>query len=61
MRLFKTVNRPNVMIKIPATEAGIPAIEEAIAAGVNVNVTLIFGVKTTSKSPKPTFVGWSGA
>ncbi|MCC6803989.1 MAG: transaldolase, partial [Anaerolineae bacterium] len=43
-RLFKTVNRPNVMIKIPATEAGIPAIEEAIAAGVNVNVTLIFGV-----------------
>jgi len=32
------------MIKIPATEAGIPAIEAAIAAGVNVNVTLIFGI-----------------
>ncbi|MFN8560274.1 MAG: transaldolase family protein [Anaerolineae bacterium] len=45
LRLFAAVNRPNVMIKIPATEAGIPAIEEAIAAGVNVNVTLIFGVE----------------
>ncbi|MEP7292959.1 MAG: bifunctional transaldolase/phosoglucose isomerase, partial [Chloroflexota bacterium] len=45
LRLFKTINRPNLMIKIPSTEAGIPAIEEAIAAGVNVNVTLIFGVE----------------
>lgn len=44
-RLFAAVNRPNVMIKIPATEAGIPAIEEAIAAGININVTLIFAVK----------------
>ncbi len=44
LRLFKTVNRPNVMIKIPATEAGIPAIEESIAAGININVTLIFGI-----------------
>jgi transaldolase / glucose-6-phosphate isomerase len=44
-RLFKEVGRPNTMIKIPATEAGIPAIEEVIAAGINVNVTLIFSVK----------------
>ncbi|MBZ0297999.1 MAG: bifunctional transaldolase/phosoglucose isomerase, partial [Anaerolineae bacterium] len=44
-RLFNTVNRPNTMIKIPATKAGIPAIEESIAAGINVNVTLIFAVK----------------
>lgn len=44
-RLFKMVNRPNTMIKIPATQAGIPAIEESIAAGINVNVTLIFAVK----------------
>ncbi|HVU09772.1 MAG TPA: bifunctional transaldolase/phosoglucose isomerase [Phototrophicaceae bacterium] len=44
LRLFRLLNRPNVMIKIPATEAGLPAIEEAIAAGVNVNVTLIFGI-----------------
>lgn len=45
LRLFKLVNRPNLMIKIPATPAGLPAIEEAIAQGVNVNVTLIFSVE----------------
>jgi transaldolase len=44
-RLFEAVDRPNVMIKIPATPAGIPAIEETIAAGINVNVTLIFAVE----------------
>lgn len=44
-RLFAAVNRPNLMIKIPATDEGIPAIEEVIAAGINVNVTLIFSVK----------------
>ena len=43
-RLFETVDRPNLMIKIPATPAGIPAIEAAIAAGINVNVTLIFAL-----------------
>jgi transaldolase / glucose-6-phosphate isomerase len=43
-RLYAAVNEPNVMIKIPATPAGIPAIEETIAAGINVNVTLIFAV-----------------
>ncbi len=41
-RLFTRVARPNVMIKIPATPEGIPAIEQAIALGINVNVTLIF-------------------
>jgi len=41
-RLFAKLDRQNVMIKIPATEQGIPAIEESIAAGVNINVTLIF-------------------
>ncbi len=40
--LWRRVNRPNLMIKIPATQAGLPAICEAIAAGINVNVTLIF-------------------
>ena len=44
-RLYKAVDRPNVMIKIPATQAGIPAIEETIAKGINVNVTLIFSVE----------------
>jgi transaldolase/glucose-6-phosphate isomerase len=41
-RLFKTLNKPNVMIKVPATPAGIPAITALIAQGINVNVTLIF-------------------
>jgi transaldolase/glucose-6-phosphate isomerase len=41
-RLFARVGRPNVMIKIPATPEGIPAIEQTIATGINVNVTLIF-------------------
>jgi transaldolase/glucose-6-phosphate isomerase len=41
-RLFARLGRPNVMIKIPATPECIPAIEEAIAAGINVNITLIF-------------------
>ena len=43
-RLFTTVDRPNLMIKIPATPEGLPAIEAAIAAGINVNVTLIFAI-----------------
>ncbi|HVY61716.1 MAG TPA: bifunctional transaldolase/phosoglucose isomerase, partial [Planctomycetota bacterium] len=41
-RLWKTVARPNVMIKIPATDAGVPAIEQMVAEGVNINVTLLF-------------------
>ena len=40
--LHRLVGRENVLIKIPATEAGIPAIEDTIAAGISVNVTLIF-------------------
>ena len=44
-RFFDTLDRPNVMIKIPATPAGIPAITETIAAGINVNVTLMFSLK----------------
>lgn len=44
-RLFKTLARPNVMIKVPATPAGIPAIETLISDGINVNVTLIFSVE----------------
>lgn len=43
--LWQTVNRPNLMIKIPATKAGIPAIRRAIAEGINVNVTLIFSLE----------------
>jgi transaldolase len=43
--LWKTVDRPNLLVKIPATEAGLPAITRAIAEGVSVNVTLIFSVE----------------
>ncbi|MFE9576568.1 transaldolase [Nocardia sp. NPDC006044] len=43
--LWKTVDRPNLFIKIPATEAGLPAITKTIAEGISVNVTLIFSVK----------------
>ena len=45
---WERVDRPNLMIKIPGTEAGVPAIEEAIAAGINVNVTLLFSVESYS-------------
>ena len=40
--LYDLVDRPNVLIKIPATKPGLPAIKETIAAGISVNVTLIF-------------------
>ncbi len=43
-RLWQAIARPNAMIKVPATPAGIPALEELIAAGVNVNVTLMFSL-----------------
>lgn len=43
-RLWEAVARPNLMIKVPATEAGLPAVRKLIAAGVNVNVTLLFSV-----------------
>ncbi len=43
-RLWGMLGRPNVMIKIPATPAGIPAIRQTIAAGINVNVTMIFAL-----------------
>ena len=44
-RLWGRVARPNLMVKIPATREGLPAITQAIAAGINVNVTLIFSLK----------------
>jgi transaldolase len=44
-RLHALVDRPNLFIKIPATKAGLPAIEETVAAGIPVNVTLIFSLE----------------
>jgi transaldolase len=42
--LFGRVSRPNAFVKIPATPAGLPAIEDAIAEGININITLMFSV-----------------
>jgi transaldolase len=44
-RLWQTVDRPNVMIKVPGTESGAIAVRELLTAGVNVNVTLLFSVE----------------
>lgn len=44
-RLWAAVERPNVMIKIPGTKEGLPAVEQALAAGINVNITLLFSVE----------------
>lgn len=41
-RLWKAVNRPNVMIKIPGTPQGLPAIRQALEEGININITLLF-------------------
>jgi transaldolase len=45
IELWKIVDRPNLLIKIPATEAGVPAITAVLAEGISVNVTLIFSVE----------------
>jgi transaldolase len=45
-RYFQVIDRPNVMIKIPGTPEGLPAVEKVIAAGINVNVTLLFSVQS---------------
>ena len=44
-RLFAKLDRPNAMIKIPGTPDGIPAIERCLADGLNINITLLFGVE----------------
>jgi transaldolase/glucose-6-phosphate isomerase len=43
-RLWEEVNRPNLMIKVPATEEGLPVIRQSISEGININVTLIFSL-----------------
>jgi transaldolase len=49
-RLWAAVERPNVMIKVPGTEAGTEALRELIAAGINVNVTLLFAVQAHART-----------
>lgn len=43
-RLWRTVDRPNLLVKVPGTRAGVPAIEQLLFEGINVNVTLLFSV-----------------
>jgi transaldolase len=43
-RLWRALNRPNVFIKVPATADGLPAIQQLISEGINVNITLLFGL-----------------
>src|SRR5690606_9178197 len=42
--LWTTIDEPNLLVKIPATEAGLPAIEACIASGISINVTLLFSL-----------------
>jgi transaldolase/glucose-6-phosphate isomerase len=44
-RLWHAVDRPNLLIKVPGTKAGVPAIRQLIGEGINVNVTLLFGIQ----------------
>src|SRR5579863_10405302 len=48
-RLWKTVNRPNVMIKVPATPEGVPAIRQLLEEGININITLLFAQSAYEK------------
>jgi len=44
-RLWKALNRPNIMIKVPGTKAGLPAVRTLLREGINVNITLLFAVE----------------
>ena len=44
-RLWKAVNRPNLMVKIPGTKEGLPAVEQSLSEGLNINITLLFAVE----------------
>src|SRR2546426_6422251 len=44
-RFWHTIDRPNLMVKIPSTPAGVPAIRQALSEGININITLIFSLE----------------
>ena len=48
-RLWKAVGKPNLMVKVPGTEAGVPAIRQLISDGININVTLLFSIDAYEK------------
>jgi transaldolase/glucose-6-phosphate isomerase len=63
-RLWKAVNRPNLMVKIPATEEGIPAIQQALSEGININITLLFAQDRYEQVARAYIVGvqkWAGS
>jgi|SRR5579872_312484 len=56
-RLWPLINKPNVMIKVPATDEGIPVIRQLISEGINVNITLMFGAEYYEKVIDAYFAG----
>lgn len=56
-RLWKSIGKPNVMIKVPATPEGLPAVEQLISEGINVNITLIFARDVYEKVAKAYIAG----
>ncbi len=59
-RLWHAVDRPNVMIKIPGTKAGLPAITRCLAKGININVTLLFSVQRYAEVVEAFLAGLEG-
>ena len=53
-RFWKMVDRPNLMIKVPGTAEGVPAVEQLLSEGLNINITLLFSIQATRKLPGPT-------
>ena len=56
-RLWKALNRPNVLIKVPATDEGIIAVKQLTVEGINVNVTLLFGLKRYKQAAEAFITG----
>jgi transaldolase len=56
-RLYQLVGRPNLMVKIPGTAAGLPAIEETVARGIPVNVTLLFSLERHRQAAQAYLLG----
>jgi transaldolase/glucose-6-phosphate isomerase len=60
-RLWKTVARPNVMIKVPGTPEGIPAFQQLISEGINVNVTLLFAFDVYVRVAEAYVAAWNNS
>jgi transaldolase len=60
-RLWKTVARPNIMIKVPGTPEGVPAVRQLISEGININITLLFSQEAYVKVAEAYIEGLEGA